>query len=216
MTPTLLVPVSTAKYWPISRSHPGVDWRRTAYAVYSMFTGKEISGGSTITQQMIKNTTLENETTVKRKITEIVRAIRFTQNNSKEDTLERYLNIIPLGSKYKGVGSAALGYFGKPVSELTLAECASLISITNNPSKYGPYSFGKSQGVNTDEIWDARQWNKYRQEVVLWQMLEQGMISREEYDEAVAQELVFAKAVLYAEAYLRNLPCVQLPGQFFH
>jgi penicillin-binding protein 1A len=183
------VAIEDKRFW----THPGVDWRRTAYAVYSMFTGKEISGGSTITQQMIKNTTLENETTVKRKITEIVRAIRFTQNNSKEDTLERYLNIIPLGSKYKGVGSAALGYFGKPVSELTLAECASLISITNNPSKYGPYSFGKSQGVNTDEIWDARQWNKYRQEVVLWQMLEQGMISREEYDEAVAQELVFAK-----------------------
>ncbi|RKI69085.1 penicillin-binding protein [bacterium 1xD42-67] len=183
------VAIEDKRFW----THPGVDWRRTAYAVYSMFTGKEISGGSTITQQMIKNTTLENETTVKRKITEIVRAIRFTQNNSKEDTLERYLNIIPLGSKYKGVGSAALGYFGKPVSELTLAECASLISITNNPSKYGPYSFGKSQGMNTDEIWDARQWNKYRQEVVLGQMLKQGMISREEYDEAVAQELVFAK-----------------------
>ena len=103
-----------------------------------MFLGRDISGGSTITQQLIKNMTNYNETTVKRKITEIVRAIRFTENNSKEDTIERYLNIIPLGSGCEGVGSAALEYFGKPVSQLTLAECASLVGITNNPSKYGP------------------------------------------------------------------------------
>ena len=184
------VAIEDKRFW----EHPGVDWRRTALAVFSMFTGRDISGGSTITQQLIKNTTQYNETTVKRKITEIVRAIRFTENNSKEDTIERYLNIIPLGSGCEGVGSAALEYFGKPVSQLTLAECASLVGITNNPSKYGPYSFSRSQGVNTDEIWDARQWNKYRQEVILWQMLEQEMISRAEYDEAVAQELVFVRA----------------------
>ena len=78
-----------------------------------------------------------------------------------------------MGNKCYGVQAAAQYYFGKNVWELNLAECASLISITNNPSKYGPYSFARSQGVNTDEIWDARQWNKYRQEVILWQMLEQ-------------------------------------------
>lgn len=183
------VAIEDKRFW----THPGVDWRGTAKAVLRMFTGGEISGGSTITQQLIKNTTNYNETTVKRKITEIVRAIRFTQNNSKDDTLEYYLNIIPLGSGCEGVGAASLEYFGKPVSQLTLAECASLVGITNNPSKYGPYSFAKSQGVKTEEIWDARQWNKYRQEVILNQMLEQGMISREEYDEAVAQELVFAR-----------------------
>ena len=90
------VAIEDKRFW----THPGVDWRRTAYAVYSMFTGKEISGGSTITQQLLKNTTNYNETTVKRKITEIIRALRFTQNNSKEDTLMYYLNVIPLGSKY--------------------------------------------------------------------------------------------------------------------
>ena len=184
------VAIEDKRYW----THPGVDWRRTANAVLSMFTGKEISGGSTITQQLLKNTTNYNETTVKRKITEIIRALRFTRNNSKEDTLMYYLNVVPLGSKYEGVGAGALGYFGKPVSELTLAECASLIGITNNPSKYGPYSFARSKGFNTDEIWDARQWNKYRQEVILWQMYDvQHSIPREEYDEAVAQELVFVK-----------------------
>ncbi len=183
------VAIEDRRFW----THPGVDWRGTGKAVLRMFTGGEISGGSTITQQLIKNQTNYNETTVKRKITEIVRAFRFTQNNSKEDTITYYLNTIPLGSKFEGVGSAAMGYFGKPVSELSLAECASLIGITNNPSKYGPYSFARSQGFNTDEIWDARQWNKYRQEVILNQMLEQGMISREEYDAAVAEELVFVK-----------------------
>ena len=149
------VAIEDRRFW----THPGVDWRRTGYAVYSMFTGKEISGGSTITQQLIKNQTNYNETTVKRKITEIVRAFRFTQNNSKEDTITYYLNAIPLGSKFEGVGAAALGYFGKPVSELTLAECASLIGITNNPSKYGPYSFSKTKGYDTDELWAARPWN---------------------------------------------------------
>ena len=95
------VAIEDKRFW----THPGVDWRGTAKAVLSMFTGGEVSGGSTITQQLIKNETQYNETTVKRKVTEIIRALRFTQNNSKEDTLERYLNIIPLGSKYKGVGS---------------------------------------------------------------------------------------------------------------
>ena len=135
-------------------THPGVDWKRTAKAVLDMFLGNDISGGSTITQQLIKNMTDYNETTVKRKVTEIFRAIRFTQNNSKDDTLEMYLNIIPLGAGCEGVGSASLKYFGKPVSELTLAECASLVGITNNPSKYGPYSFAKSK-TSTGEVWDA-------------------------------------------------------------
>ena len=183
------VAIEDKRFW----THPGVDWRRTGYAVLCMFTGRDISGGSTITQQLIKNRTQYNETTVKRKITEIVRAFRFTQNNSKEYTLEYYLNIIPLGSGCEGVGAAALEYFGKPVSELTLAECASLIAITNNPSKYGPYSFNRSPNKE-GEIWDARQWNKYRQEVVLQCMLEQGMISQEEHDAAVAQELNFVRA----------------------
>ena len=184
------VAIEDQRFW----THPGVDWKRTGKAVLAMFTGQDISGGSTITQQLIKNTTNYNETTVKRKITEIVRAFRFTQNNSKEDTLERYLNIIPLGSGCKGVGAASLEYFGKPVSQLTLAECASLIGITNNPSKYGPYSFARSKTKSTGELWDARQWNKYRQELVLQCMLEQGMISQAEHDEAVAQELVFVRA----------------------
>ena len=111
-------------------------------------------------------------------------------NYEKDEILELYLNVIPLGSGCEGVGAAAEKYFGKSVSDLTLAECASLIGITNNPSKYGPYSTARVENAD-GEMWDAVQWNKYRQEVILGQMLEQGKISQEEYDEAVAQELVF-------------------------
>ncbi len=183
------VAIEDRRFW----THPGVDWRRTGKAVLDMFTGNSISGGSTITQQLIKNMTQYNETTVKRKITEIFRALRFTQNNSKNDTITYYLNIIPLGSGCDGVGAASYEYFGKPVSQLTLAECASLIGITNNPSLYGPYSTAVVWNEREQEMWTARQWNKYRQEVVLGQMLDQKMISRSEYDEAVAQELVFVR-----------------------
>ena len=183
------VAIEDKRFW----EHPGVDWKRTLNAVKDMFTGNDISGGSTITQQMIKNLTEYNETTVKRKLTEIVRALRFTQNNSKQDTITMYLNIIPLGAGCEGVGSAAYEYFGKDVSDLSLAECASLIGITNNPSKYSPYSEARSATKTTGEVWNARQWNKYRQEVILFQMLEQQYITQEEYDEAIAEELVFVR-----------------------
>ena len=174
-------------------THPGVDWVRTGKAVLCMFTGQDIQGGSTITQQLIKNLTGYNETTVKRKVVEIFRALEFTKKYSKDYTLEWYLNIIPMGGKYKGVGSASYYYFGKPVSELSLAECASLISITNNPSMYSPYSTARFEDPDTGEILTARDKNKQRQELVLWLMKDQGKISQEEYDHAVAEELNFVR-----------------------
>lgn len=183
------VAIEDERFW----THPGVDWKRTGRAVLDMFSGKDISGGSTITQQLIKNLTKENETNVKRKVTEIVRALRFTQNNSKEDTITWYLNVIPLGSGCEGVGSAAMEYFGKPVSELSLAECASLICITNNPSRYGPYSTARIATKN-GELWSTKQWNKWRQELVLEKMLKLGTITQEEHDRAVAEELVFVRS----------------------
>lgn len=124
-------------------THHGVDWHGTLRAVFSTLTNGNTQGGSTITQQLIKNLTEDNETTVKRKVTEIFRALEFDRNYDKDTTLLWYLNVIPLGAGCEGVGAAAEKYFGKPVSELTLAECASLIAITNNPSKYGPYSLAK-------------------------------------------------------------------------
>ena len=101
-----------------------------------------------------------------------------------------YLNYIYLGSKQYGIATASEYYFGKDVSEITLAEAASIIAITNNPSIYGPNSTVVMENSN-GELWDAKQWNKYRQELILNAMLEQGMITQEEHDAAVAQELVF-------------------------
>ena len=171
-------------------THHGVDWWRTAQAVFSMFTGGDIQGGSTITQQLIKNLTQENDVTVKRKVTEIFRALYVDKTYGKDTVLLYYLNVIPLGAGCEGVGSAAEKYFGKAVSELSLAECASLIAITNNPSRYGPYSLARVAN-SEGEMWTAVRWNKYRQETILYEMLDQGYISQEEYDQAVAEELQF-------------------------
>ena len=186
------VAMEDKRFW----THKGVDWKRTAAAVLYMFTGRDIQGGSTIPQQLIKNITTYDDVTVKRKIIEIFRALEFDKNYGKETTLEWYLNYIFLGSNCRGVGAASYEYFGKPVQELTLAECACLISITNNPSIYGPYSDLKmNKKLSSGEIvqWDARQWNKWRQENVLWLMLEEGYITQQEDDQAVAQELVFVR-----------------------
>ena len=170
--------------------HGGVDWVRTAKAILLMFTGGDIQGGSTITQQLIKNMTDDDEVTVKRKVMEIFRALEFEKNYSKEDILEAYLNYIYLGQGCNGVYTAAYTYFGKHVSELSLAECASLIGITNNPSKYDPMSNREIKTAD-GQTKSTREYNKERQERILQAMLEQKMISQEEYDQAVAEELDF-------------------------
>lgn len=158
--------------------HQGVDWLRTIKASVNMFLGGSTAyGASTITQQLIKNVTHEDEVTVRRKLVEIFRALDYEKKHTKDEILELYLNIIPLGEHCYGVQAAAQTYFGKNVEELTLAECASLIGITNNPSKYNPY-------LNPEK-------NKERQEIILSEMLDQGYISQSQYQQAVAQELVF-------------------------
>ena len=157
------------------REHHGVDWVRTAAAVTYMFTGQQIQGGSTITQQLIKNLTGNDETTVRRKVLEIFEALEFDKTHTKDETIEWYLNVIYLGHGCYGVSTAAQKYFGKTVSQLSLAECASLIAITNNPSQYDPYT----QPEN----------NKERRDLALDLMCEQGYISESERDEAKAEEV---------------------------
>ncbi|MBQ6756317.1 MAG: PBP1A family penicillin-binding protein [Oscillospiraceae bacterium] len=158
--------------------HHGVDWYRTAGAFVNMFVGmKNTFGGSTITQQLIKNRTGDNEATVTRKLNEIFRAIEFERNYTKEDIMEWYLNIVYFGHRRYGIGAAADFYFGKEVKDLTLAEMASIVGITNNPSLYSPY-------VN-------RERNKTRQEIILHEMWTQGYITEQQYREAAAEELQF-------------------------
>ena len=150
--------------------HNGVDWKRTIGATANMFIGmKNTFGGSTITQQMLKNMTKDNAGTVNRKVREIFRALEFEKNYTKRQILEQYLNTIYLGKHCYGVQTAAQFYFGKDVSELTVAECASLIAITNNPSMYGPkydITITREDGTTTT----PRELNKLRQENILKKM----------------------------------------------
>lgn len=161
--------------------HGGVDWYRTVGAFFNMFLGmRDTFGGSTITQQLVKNLTDEKDATVQRKVLEIFRAIELEKNYSKEKIMEWYLNYIYLGEGCYGVYSASYAYFDKHVSDLSLAECACLIGITNNPSQYDPY-------LNEEK-------NKERQELILQAMYEQEYITEEEYKEALAEKLVFKRA----------------------
>ena len=161
--------------------HKGVDWKSTARSVFDMLRGSDSTrGGSTITQQVIKNLTGNNEVTIKRKVTEIFRALRFAENYSREEVLELYLNMVYFGKGAYGIQAASENYFGKDVSELTVAEAASIIGITQYPYKYDP-----SRGD-----W-YREQNKKRQGDVLYKMNEQGYLSDADYEAALNEKLVF-------------------------
>ena len=160
--------------------HQGVDWITTVKACANMFFGgSDTFGGSTITQQLVKNLTGDNSVTVQRKVEEIFRAQIYERENSKDTIMEWYLNTVYFGKLKYGVKSAAMYYFGKELDELTIAESASLIAITNNPSLYNPYTRPQN--------------NRKRQENVLWAMEQQGWITEEEYRAALEQEMVFTK-----------------------
>ena len=183
--------------------HQGVDWITTVKACLNMFMGGDSQfGGSTITQQLIKNDTGENSVTVQRKVMEIFRA-QYVEKLYKKDTImEYYLNYIYFGRGCYGIKSAAEEYFGKELQMLTTAECASLISITNNPSLYNPYRTTQDKGGLT-----GAERNRERQLTTLNQMLEQEWITREEYDEAVAQEMVFKSGISDADKWYECTKC---------
>ncbi len=174
--------------------HQGVDWFTTVKACAGMFFGGGTVGGSSLTQQLIKNLTGENSVTVQRKVMEIFRAVCVEKANTKDEIIELYLNTVYFGNGYNGVRSAAEYYFGKELELLTTAECASLISITNNPSIFDPYRKAFEEGGKT-----GQQRNRERQVIVLKEMCNQGWISKEKYDAAVAQEMVFESGVTMEE-----------------
>lgn len=157
-------------------SHHGFDIPRTLKATYNyIFKHDSSFGGSTIDQQLVKNMTGDSEKSVERKVTEIIRAFYMDSKLSKDQILELYLNTIYLSQGCNGVKTAAEKYFGKDVSDLTLAECASIAGITQYPTMYDPI-------LNPEN-------NKKKQEVVLKKMLELGMITQEEHDSAVTETL---------------------------
>ena len=176
--------------------HYGVDWKRTISAMANLvlhFSDVEY-GGSTITQQLVRLVTDEKEHSIQRKITEIFRAIELEQEYyTKEQILEAYVNIMPLTGNIVGVGAGANYYFGKEVEDLSLAECAVLASITNNPSLYNPYTHPENV--------------RSRQRVVLRKMYELEWITEEEYKQALGEELHFQSSVknVGIESYYTDL-----------
>jgi len=156
--------------------HKGVDWYRTSGAFVKMFATMQTNfGGSTITQQLIKNLTGQDEVTVTRKLAEIFSALELEKNYDKEEILEWYLNAVYFGEGAYGVQTAAQTYFGKDVQELTLAQCACIVGITNQPTAYDPF-------------YDEAK-NKSRQETILREMYEQGYIDHATYLEAVNEDI---------------------------
>ena len=161
--------------------HKGVDWYRTVGAMFTMLTGGDDSfGGSTITQQLIKNLTGNKEVTVQRKLIEIFQALEFEKKYDKDQIVEWYLNAVYFGEGCDGIYTAAQKYFGKEPSQLTLAESASIVGIVNLPTYYSPFYSEEN--------------NKERQEAVLRRMYELGYISYDEYEEAKNEQLVFTRS----------------------
>ncbi len=156
--------IEDKRYW----EHPGIDYRRTINAVLGFFGSGDRSGGSTITQQLIKNVSKEDDVTIQRKVQEILRALNVTKKYSKEEILEMYLNTIFLSQNCYGVKTAAQEYFGKELKDLTLIECAALASIPKSPTKYDPVRNPLH--------------NQERRDLVLEEMLKQGRITQEEFD----------------------------------
>lgn len=162
-------------------SHHGVDLKRTIgatakWALSKIGIGSSDYGGSTITQQVIKNITSEKENKASRKIKEIMRAIALEQRLSKDEILEMYLNIVNFAQNCWGVEAAANTYFNKTANELTLPEAASIAGITQYPALYDPI-------VNPEK-------NVEKRNIVLAKMLELGKITQNEYNVAVTSELV--------------------------
>lgn len=165
-------------------THKGVDWYRTVGAFFNMFLGmRNDFGGSTITQQLIKNLTKQDDVTVQRKLLEIFQALELEKKYDKQDIMQWYLNVVYYGEGSYGVQAAAQTYFGKDIQNLDLAECAAIAGITNLPTYYDPfYSLAN---------------NKERQEIILHEMYKQGYITKEECDAAIAEELQFVRGEEY-------------------
>lgn len=158
-------------------SHIGFDYITTTKAVFKYIISQGSSpGGSTITQQLIKNLTGNDEISIKRKLTEIMQAVKLEKHMSKDEILELYLNSIYLSQGTYGVCAAARLYFSKSIEEITLLEAAAIAAITQAPAKWDPIE-------NPDQ-------NLYRRNIILKEMLKSGMIDQSEFDSAYNQELL--------------------------
>lgn len=176
------------------RTEPGINLKGTIGAALNAFTGNRIwgtnRGASTLEQQLIKNLTGDNEQDNMRKVREIFRALGLDNKYSKETILEAYLNTIPLTGIIHGMEAGSIEYFGKHVEDLTLAECATLASITKNPTKYNP-------ATNPEELIKRRNH-------VLYEMYTQGYITEDEFNAAKAETVTLTEKTSTTEKATRS------------
>ncbi len=153
--------------------HNGVDWLRTGEAMLNLAGGDDSFGASTLTQQLIKNLTEDDEVSINRKIREIIKALKVEKEYTKDEIIEAYLNVVNFGGSCQGVQAAAQRYFGKDISDCSIAECAAIAGITQNPSKWDPLVYPEN--------------NYLRREDVLYAMHNLGKITDEEYEAAMVE-----------------------------
>ena len=199
-----IVAVEDKRYW----EHNGVDWVTTIKATVNLIGHKfhipfltfydNTPGASTITQQVTRNITEDKDVDVMRKAREIVRALKLERRYSKDQIIETYLNLVSFGNNVYGIQAAANLYFDKDVSELSVAECASIVGITKDPTYYNPfYNTEKNKGLEN---------NLKRKDDILFLMHEQGKLPDKEYETELDRELVFAdankqKLISYDQSY---------------
>ncbi|MBQ5335092.1 MAG: penicillin-binding protein [Oscillospiraceae bacterium] len=203
--------------------HEGIDFKRTAGAIANMilkFWNSE-QGGSTITQQLVKNLTGDDEKSPQRKIREIYRALQLEKSYSKDEILETYINYIGFGGAANGVEMAAKKYFGKTVSELSIAESACLAAIPQNPEVNNPFAgryevreneVTKTEYVSDNFINTGEQANRERMEYILYRMYYNGAITFDEYQDALHEHLIFKGTDEYKALHPEEEPKVDENG----
>lgn len=179
-------------------THDGVDYKNTIAAMANLVLNFWDSqrGGSTITQQLVKNVTGDDKQSPSRKIREIFRAMTLEKNYTKAEIMETYLNYIGFGGSANGIQMASIKYFGKDVDELSIAEGAVLAAIPQSPETINPFAY-YIDDVTGERVVYGRERNRDRQEYVLWQMYDHGAISYDEYQAALNEHLVFTDTAEY-------------------
>ncbi len=174
--------------------HDGVDYKRTFSAFANMFLHfyDTEQGGSTITQQLVKNLSGDDEHTPQRKIREIFSAMQLEKTYSKDEILEEYLNYIGFGGPINGIQLASIRYFGKNVEQLTVPEAAVLAAIPKSPEEYGPFvEYHRDNDPKEPVVINGRANNKPRQEYVLYKLYENGAITFDEYQQYLKAPLLY-------------------------
>ncbi len=181
------VAIEDQQFW----SHHGVNWPRTISAGMNYALGfTRQFGASTITQQLIKNLTGKSEVSVRRKVQEMCWANDLERCCTKEEIMERYLNVINLSRGCYGIGAAADRFFGKEVGELTLSECAAIAAITNNPSYYDPVRFPEH--------------TRARRDLILSTMVSEGYLDETEARAAMAEPLILVEQPMRGESAVHS------------